>query len=354
MTHPYQDAAPHRMWRRSVAARGQDTDPVVDFPFRIGPQDAVVAAGSCFAQNISTHLQAGGFNFLVTEPAHPILPGAVARAYSYGRYSARYGNVYTARQLLQLLRRAYGRFTPREDVWRREDGRLVDPFRPLVQPHGFATQREYELDRAQHFAAVRRAFERMDVFVFTLGLTESWASAQDGAVFPACPGTAGGVFDPQVHVFENQGVAEVAADLTQFLAELRAVNPSVKVVLTVSPVPLVATALDEHVLVATTFSKSVLRVAADMVARSQPGVAYFPSYEIITGPQARGRYFADDLRSVTEEGVSRVMALFFRHATTAGEAAEAPSSQVTPDGFLATMRKAVDVLCDEERLDSGD
>ena len=133
-------------------------------------------------------------------------------------------------------------------------------------------------------------------------------------------------------------------------------NPRVKVILTVSPVPLVATAEDAHVLVATTLSKSVLRVAAGAVASRESDVAYFPSFEIITGPQARGRYFAKDLRSVTEEGVDRVMALFFHHVTSGGEALEASAAvaPATGDAFLHSMRAAVDALCDEERLDPGD
>ena len=355
MTHPYAGAAPHRLWRKAVTAPGEATDPVVGFPFRLGPQDKVVAAGSCFAQHVSRRLRDGGFSFLVTETAHPILPAEVAGAFNYGRYSARYGNIYTARQLLQLIRRAYGRFQPQEDVWPGADGAWFDPFRPQIQPGGFATMEEYRLDRAQHFAAVRRAFEEMDALVFTLGLTESWESAADGAVFPVCPGTAAGRFDAARHVFRNHGVEEVTADLTAAVRELRAVNPRVKVILTVSPVPLVATAEDAHVLVATTLSKSVLRVAAGAVAAREPNVAYFPSYEIVTGPQARGRYFAEDLRSVTEDGVDRVMALFFQHATTGGETAQAaPAASPAPDAFLDNMRAAVDALCDEERLDPGD
>ena len=356
MTHPYSGAAPHRLWRKAVSAPGDATDPVADFPFRLRPQDKVVAAGSCFAQHVSRRLQAGGFTFLVTETAHPILPAEVASAFNYGRYSARYGNIYTARQLLQLIRRAYGRFQPEEDGWQAPDGAWFDPFRPQIQPGGFPTAEEYRLDRAQHFAAVRRAFEEMDAFVFTLGLTESWEAAADGAAFPVCPGTAAGTFDSGRHVFRNHTVEEVTADLTAAVRELRAVNPGVKVILTVSPVPLVATAEDAHVLVATTLSKSVLRVAAGAVAVREPDVAYFPSYEIITGPQARGRYFAEDLRSVTEEGVDRVMALFFRHVTSGGEALEIPATAAPAagDAFLDGMRAAVDALCDEERLDPGD
>ena len=354
MTHPYVSAAPHRLWRKAVGAAGAATDPVVDFPFRLQRQDKVVAAGSCFAQHVARRLQAGGFTFLVTETAHPILPAEVAGAFNYGRYSARYGNIYTARQLLQLVRRAYGRFQPVEDIWNGPHGAWFDPFRPQIQPGGFPTQEEYRLDRAQHFAALRRAFEEMDTLVLTLGLTESWESVEDGAAFPVCPGVAAGTFEPDRHVLRNHSVEEVTADLTAAIVELRAVNPRLKVILTVSPVPLVATAEDAHVLVATTLSKSVLRVAAGAVAAREPDVAYFPSYEIITGPQARGRYFAEDLRSITEAGVDRVMALFFEHATAAGEAAPTPAAAAPPDTFLDGMRAAVDALCDEERLDPGD
>jgi hypothetical protein len=122
-------------------------------------------------------------------------------------------------------------------------------------------------------------------------------------------------------------------------------------------VPLVATAGNGHVLTATTYSKSVLRVAAGLVAAQEPDVAYFPSYEVITGPQARGRYVAEDLRSVTEDGVDRVMTLFFRHATVGGEGAASAPKAAPPDGedaFLAGLRGVVDALCDEERLDPGD
>ena len=352
MSHPYLAAAPHRLWRKAVAGPARDTDPVVDFPFRIGPDDKVCTAGSCFAQNISARLRDGGFTFLVTESAHPILPADTAERFNYGRFTARYGNLYTARQLLQLIRRAYGRFAPQEDMWEAPGAGFLDPFRPQIQPGGFATRQEYDLDRAQHFAAVRRAFQSMDVFIFTLGLTESWESRRDGAAFPVCPGTAGGRFDPEAHVFRNHTVDEVVADLSETVAELRAVNPSVKVVLTVSPVPLVATGTDGHVLAATTYSKSVLRVAAGMVAEREADVAYFPSYEVITGPQARGGYFAEDLRSVTEEGVDRVMSLFFRHATEGGAGKPAPA-RPSADAFLSDMRRVVDTLCDEEALDPG-
>jgi hypothetical protein len=130
--------------------------------------------------------------------------------------------------------------------------------------------------------------------VFSLGLTECWISCEDGAAYPICPGTGGGEFDARKYKFVNFDVAEVTDDLKQFVSLLRSVNQRARIILTVSPVPLVATAEDKHVLVATTYSKSVLRVAAEAVVRSCDDVTYFPSYEIITGSFSRGAYFAED------------------------------------------------------------
>jgi hypothetical protein len=349
--HPYKDAAPYRMWRRAVSEiDGGAVDPVVRMPFRIGARDKVVTAGSCFAQHIAQRLREHGFNFLVTESAHPILPAKLAQDFQYGTFSARYGNLYTTRQLLQLMQRAYGEFSPRDDVWE-EGGRFYDPFRPQIQPGGFATWEEYQRDREQHFAAVRRAFEEADVFVFTLGLTECWVSREDGAAYPVCPGTAAGRFDAARHAFVNFAVEDVVADMKSFITALRRRNPRVKVILTVSPVPLAATAEDRHVLVSTTYSKAVLRIAAEQLTQLSD-VAYFPSYEIVTGAFSRGAYFADDLRSVTKAGVDHVMRLFFAHATEGAPEFPAPAP-AERDATLAAAEALIAVQCEEEALDPG-
>ncbi len=347
--NPYQQAAAYQRWRPAISQMpAQDVDPVLRAKFRIGRRDRIVTAGSCFAQHIARALGASGYGFLVTESAHPLLPPELAERFGYGIYTARTGNIYTARQLLQLVQRAYGQLHPADDVWE-SAGRLHDPFRPAIQPGGFASRLEYERDRAQHFAAVRTAVETMDVLVFTLGLTECWAHA-DGCVYPVCPGTVAGVFDPSVHNFLNLSVVETVADFRGFLDLVRARNPRARVILTVSPVPLAATAMDRHVLVSTTYSKSVLRVAAEMLAED-PAVQYFPSYEVITGSFADGRYFAPDRRSVTQAGVDHVMRLFLQHVAE-GEALPAASAAApAQDDHFERSRRAVAVLCEEEALD---
>lgn len=356
--HPYRGLPPEAYWRRAIVGQGPAIDPVAAPFLRLDPADKVATAGSCFAQNIARYLKRSGFGYLVSEAAHPIIPAAVAEHHGYGLYSARYGNIYTARQLLQLIERAYGRFVPSVDMWDAPGGagRVVDPFRPTIEPDGFASEAELRADRAWHFARVREMFETLDVFVFTLGLTEAWESVEDGAVYPVCPGVAGGRFDPSAHRFRNFRVSEIVADLTAFVAALRAVNPSARIILTVSPVPLVATASGNHVLSATTYSKSALRAAAQEVCEDLLEVHYFPSYEIIMGAPAGARYFAEDMRNVTEEGVAHVMSVFLRHAAgiEAGPAVPSPAKRREEDETLSAARDWVRLMCDEALLDSGD
>lgn len=349
---PYASLPDHCFWRRAVSdVEASAIDPMTDAPFQVKRTDRVATAGSCFAQHVARHLQASGFQHFLVEPPHPLVDEETARAFNYGIYSARFGNVYTSRQLLQLFDRAYGRFTPQEDFWEAEEGRVVDPFRPGIQPEGFRTREELIADRRQHLDAVRRMFEELDVFVFTLGLTECWTAKVDGAALPLAPGVCGGRFDRTRYALKNLGVADVEADLLAFVDRLREVNPRARVIFTVSPVPLMATAIDRHVLVSTTYSKSVLRVACGSVVEQRSDVAYFPAYEIVTGSFSRGAYFAEDLRSVTEAGVAHVMQIFLKHFADLAGAPIAPPAAREGDPFVTAMRAVVDAICEEEALD---
>lgn len=348
--HPYADLPHYAFWNRAVAGVPPfAVDPVVAVPFRIAPSDAVATAGSCFAQHIARGLQKKRFRYFVAEPAPAHLTPAAANAANYGVFSARYGNIYTTRQLRQLFERAYGGFVPSISSWRGKSGGYVDPFRPRIQPGGFASETELLEDRTRHLACVRRLFEELDVFVFTLGLTESWEHQADHAVLPLAPGVAAGDWDPAQYQFRNYSVEEVERDLTLFVDRLRSVNPSSRIVLTVSPVPLAATYAGKHVLTATCLSKATLRVAAEACASQCPGVCYFPSYEIITGPHSGGRYFADDLRTITNAGVDHVMRVFFSHF--ADGSAPHPDTDVDTLRYVETELAALaDIVCDEDAL----
>lgn len=340
--HPYRRQPPWAFWRQAVQER--HFLEVGDWYRRKWDitEDRIATAGSCFAQHIGRRLRSSGFRFVDVEPPPGYLDPTRHLDYGYGMYSARYGNVYTTRQLLQLLQQAMGEFTPRELAWPHESG-WVDAFRPTIEPEPLSCVDEVRALRDAHLAAVRQLFEGCDLFVFTLGLTEAWVSRTDGAVYPLCPGTSGGRFDPQQHAFVNLGFADVLADMEAFIDRAHQINPRMRFLLTVSPVPLMATATSDHVAVATSYSKSVLRAVAGQLAQTHECVDYFPSFEIVSSTFMRGSFYNPDQRTVVESGVEHVMRQFFKEHVP--PAARAPAS-----GPAADDTTEDDVVCDEELL----
>jgi GSCFA family len=303
--HPYKSAPKSSFWSRAVATDWCPSEVLGSHRLLIQKGDRVVSAGSCFASNLVPYLEKVGLTYLRTEAMHPAFHGLEPEALGYAKFSAAYGNIYTARQLLQLLKRCLKTFSPVEDRWPLSDG-IVDPLRPGLR-YCARSHREFDLLTAQHLRRTCEAFESADVFVFTLGLTEAWVSRLDGTVFPACPGTVAGSFDPERHEFINFTVPEVLCDLDEFIRLLRQINSDVRLIITVSPVPLVATATGGHVLSASIYSKSVLRVAAEEITKCHTDITYFPAYEIVAGPQAPEAFLEKDKRNVSQVGIATVM-----------------------------------------------
>jgi len=351
LSNPYKGLPDYAFWESAIASLDEGSiDLVTDVPFTIGRQDAVATAGSCFAQHIARTLSAQGFNYLVTEQG-PLTSGAIDEG--YGLFTARYANIYTVRQLLQLFDRAYNVFKPADSWWRGRKQGYVDPFRPRIQTAGFASISELEADREAHLGAVRRMFETCQIFIFTLGLTEGWISTRDGAVFPLAPGVGGTPEHEGYHAPHNFSTASMTADLEEFLEKLKIINPSVKVLLTVSPVPLIATFEQRHVALSTSYSKAALRVTAEEVCAGKDWVSYFPSYELVTGHFSNG-FFDVDQRNVRPEGVARVMAMFRRHylsdTKTQPVNGSAPMPVTLSEDDRRRFRVITDVVCDEEAI----
>jgi len=312
-----------------------------------------MTAGSCFAQHIGKNLKKNGFSVIDEELPPKRTPSSLATAFGYDIYSARYGNIYTARQLLQLLREAFGRGEPSDIVWEK-DGRYYDAMRPGVEPKGLDSRAEVLAHRKDHLERVRAVVDQSDLVIFTFGLTEAWVHKQSGTVYPTAPGTIAGKFDPSVHAFVNFTYNEILKDFIRVRRFIQRRRPNVRFLITVSPVPLTATAVDDHVLCATMHSKSILRAVAGSLAASFADVDYFPSYEVIASPFV-GSFYDETKRSVTPEGVSTVMSIFFReHRDVGAQEASLPHGEVSRSaaGKPSVASMDDDVVCEEVLLEA--
>lgn len=356
MTSPYSNLPKRAFWRPAVADRHiADFEDVAVGPF-YRPDDKIATAGSCFAQHIGRNLRKRGVGYLDLEPAPSGCTPEEAHRHGFGIFSCRYGNIYTVRQLLQLFQEAFELRIPADFVWEKE-GRFWDALRPGVDPVGHTRAEDIWALREVHLTKVQELFETATLFVFTLGLTEAWESIEDETVFPTAPGTIAGTFDAQKYRFHNFRYPEIAADLELLWIMMREVNPRIRMLLTVSPVPLTATASDDHVLVATTQSKATLRAIAGDFAATHEDISYFPSYELISTHPIRGQFFNPDLRNVNDAGVDYVMSHFFGGSTfpDSDTPVKHVASAKTPAPASAPPATAeeddLELICEEGLLD---
>lgn len=340
--HPYQQLPARAFWRAAVAEPSIEAIGDVWQPkFTIDQDAPLITAGSCFAARIGRALLDHGMNWYDAELPPPGLTEQERRARHYREFSFRTGNIYTASALKQWIFWTFARSEASAEFWV-EDDRFYDPCRPAVEPDGYDSIDEMLEARTRTFSAIRDAVTNASCFIITLGLTEAWIHRTRRTVYPVCPGTVRGLFDPAEHEFHNYSFGEVHRDLSDTIELLHEINPELRILLTVSPVPLTATASGQHALVANAYTKSTLRAVAGQLVREHETVDYFPSYELITGQPFRSSFYKANLREVSEEGVDFVI----RHLMTAlqGSVDRAEPTRVAP-------RESGGDECDDAILD---
>jgi hypothetical protein len=345
---PYTNLPSEAFWKTGVSqCSPYAMSAIYRKKYSISRETKIATAGSCFAQHISRNLVKNGFNLLDLEPPPLGLPTDLHLNYGFSMYSARYGNIYTVRQLHQLAKEAVGTYEPQDIAWPKGDT-YIDAIRPAIEPNGYSSVAELLSARSCHLAKVKQMLLEMDLFIFTLGLTEMWIHSSSGTVYPLAPGSIGGDYDPSIHQFENASFSSIIEDYYGFESVVRALRGGrpFQVMLTVSPVPLTATAVNQHVLVSTTHSKSTLRAVAGELSKHDH-IDYFPSYELVVNPRLHSTSYSDNLRTVRDEAVSNVMSHFFAEHKPIPKPT-ASSSIKSPE----VERVQSDVQCEEALLEA--
>jgi hypothetical protein len=305
---------PNAVWYPNPTRPGgtsiYDTLPVVENHGIVKKSTPIGSAGSCFAFEISTYLQHHGFNYVVTEQGEDIHRGVIQgcpgpnETSAYARFCANWGLLFNTPTMAQLAEKAFGeRELPRLLVQTLNDqGELLyaDPYRENVW---FASPEAYE----RHREAIRKALLAAEVFIVTPGLNECWQFIGDGSVISRNPRSSGLTALLRHRVLS---VEENVSYLQRFIDVVRAHNRKFKVIISVSPVPFMATGLGDtrHVLTANGHSKAVLRVAAEELVMHNRDVYYMPSYELVV--MGIKDPWESDERHVKRSAVQRVMKLF--------------------------------------------
>lgn len=262
------------------------------------------SAGSCFALRIAHQLQAWGYNYVIEEDDLPAdFPLENLTETSFRAAPARIGTLFNVPSMRQMVERAFGLWEP-ERVIIETNGRIIDPFRAVKS--NYVDYAGFELDYRTHSEALKRALLKCEVFVLTLGLTEAWQLAHSGSYTSLAPHQ----IDPALLRRKELTVEDNVTELERLFDIYKSYRPNLKMIISVSPVPLNKTfSSGQHVVAANSLSKATLRVAADIFVRNHPGEAfYFPSYEtVLSGTLSP---WENDKRHVSSDAVRRVMQLF--------------------------------------------
>ena len=339
---PYNDRDEKFFWRSGVASINlghQTFDKLhrINLPIE---NPKISSAGSCFAQHVGRWLNKEGYLFNQST----IETNQVS--------SFAFGNIYTPRCFLQwfdIIDENKG-FDIACAI-HNENKRYYDLLRPSVYPSGFNTKDELVEARMLAAKEMYQTLKNTDVLIFTLGLTESWKD-QNNIFYPSCPGVISGQFNEEAHQFHNFSYNEICSDLKQLESRLTSINSHIKVILTVSPVPLTATMTSKHVLVANQHSKSLLRTAASYICDNYDNFEYFPSFELITVSTDSDFRFETNRRTVTPEAVNYVMG-HFRMVLDNTNNMTSNSNQNKLSNVKHRTADTEEVVCDEELIESA-
>lgn len=218
-------------------------------PFAIEPRERMLFVGSCFADNIGRRFVDDKFRATVNP----------------------YGVMYNPASIMHTVKR-----------W---TGELV------------AAQSE----ASDSGSDVRQATdEAPQTAVFTLGTNHVYILNETGEIVDNCRKR------PQRLFTERElSVDECADYLREAVTKLRQINPSVRIIITVSPIRYAKYGFHGSQL-----SKATLLLAADKLTKEIDNVVYFPAYEIVNDELRDYRFYREDMLHPTDQAVEYIWQRF--------------------------------------------
>ncbi len=218
-------------------------------PFAIEPRERMLFVGSCFADNIGRRFVEDKFRATVNP----------------------YGVMYNPASILHTVKR-----------W---TGELVD------------AQSEASDSGSDVSQAINEAPQTA---VFTLGTNHVYVLNETGEIVDNCRKR------PQRLFTERElSVDECADYLRDAVAMLRQINPSVRIIITVSPIRYAKYGFHGSQL-----SKATLLLAADKLTKEMDNVVYFPAYEIVNDELRDYRFYREDMLHPTDQAVEYIWQCF--------------------------------------------
>ncbi len=211
--------------------------------------------GSCFARNISSSLNKSGY---------------VSQHMEISEYI---NTTFANRAFVDWMSGATG------------EGAVNERIKELL-PAGWNAQNTMDIIR------------NSDVFILTLGVAPAFFDKANGEFVLPRPSALNSRVLAEKYEFRTTSVAENVDNVLYLINFIRHLSPGIKIVVTVSPVPLLASFEFESCVAADCLSKSTMRLVAHEVVNNSKldNILYWPSFEIFRwgGSNSSNFYAADD------------------------------------------------------------
>jgi GSCFA family len=293
----------HSSWKRARERLVNEVWPVINPSFQIHPGAKVFTIGSCFARNVEEHLHRLGFRI-------PTLDFRVPRE----EWAARQNgilNKYTPAAIFQEIDWAKNVFLQRGNITESDsavflyectDGSCIDTNLAGFVP---VTRERFFQRRSQIYDTFKEAFSA-EYIVMTLGLIEAWFDSEKQVYIQQSPKGKDLARNRARFRFQTLTYSQCREFIQNTIDAIRSVNKEAKFLITTSPVPLERTFTDSDVIVANTYSKSLLRTVAGDIAAANEHVDYFPSYESVMLTKSWD-VWAPDLIHVADAFVGKIV-----------------------------------------------
>lgn len=243
---------------------------------KITHQDGVLFFGSCFSEHIAGKLIDLKF-YVKTNP---------------------FGIVFNPRSIVTSLYRViHKKYFKEEDVFEKE-GLWYS-----LEAHSsvYATSQKELLNSLNHLIDVwNQELYQASYLVITFGSAFAYQHKQQEKIVANCHKLPQALFEKIL--LENH---EIIVDFQELIEEVKAVNPHLKWMFTVSPVKHLRDEIVENNL-----SKSILIQAVHQLVKQNTNCFYFPAYELVTDDLRDYRFYESDMAHPNTQAINYVWKKF--------------------------------------------
>ncbi|WP_428657895.1 GSCFA domain-containing protein [Runella sp.] len=235
--------------------------PIKQSAEKITLQTPILTVGSCFAEVIGQKL---------TENKIPAFINP-------------FGTIFNPISITKLLRQAIHRELPDENLYVENSGVW---FHYDFHSSWWATSKETLTEKlARQLNEVNNRLQKASYLILTLGTAYVYRQSATEQVVANCHKVPAKLFQREL-----LSISTIVEDFKALCSLLQHINPSITIILTVSPVRHTRDTLPLNAV-----SKSILRVACHELSESLANVQYFPAYELLLDDLRDYRFYKPDL-----------------------------------------------------------